>query len=85
MRSGLIFEMCRREDDRLHRRTPLHAWVAQLKLRVHAREWTASKLRPKVKGQSIDFTVQSTQINITAALAAAEKRFSAVYLHQVDE
>ena len=62
----------------------LHAWVAQLKLRVHAREWTASKLRPKVYGQSIDFTVQTTQISITAALAAAEKRSSAVYLDPVD-
>lgn len=52
----------------------LHAWVAQLKLRVHAREWTASKLRPKVYGTSVDVTVQSTQISITAALQAAEQR-----------
>ena len=52
----------------------LHAWVAQLKLRVHAREWTASKLRPKVYGASVDVTVQSTSISITAALAEAERR-----------
>jgi len=55
-------------------RPRLHAWVAQLKLRVHAREWTASKLRPKVYGTSVDFTVQSTSISITAALAEAERR-----------
>lgn len=52
----------------------LHAWVSQLKLRVHAREWTASKLRPKVYGQSVDVTVQATSISITAALAEAERR-----------
>lgn len=52
----------------------LHAWVAQLKLRVHAREWTASKLRPKVYGASVDVNVQATTISITAALEQANKR-----------
>jgi len=52
----------------------LHAWTAQLKLRVHAREWIASKLRPKVYGASVDVTVQATSISITAALAEAERR-----------
>ena len=52
----------------------LHAWVSQLKLRVHAREWTASKLRPRVYGASVDVTVQATAISITAALAEAERR-----------
>ena len=52
----------------------LHAWVAQLKLRVHVREWVASKLRPKVYGASVDVTVQTTSISITAALAEAEQR-----------
>lgn len=50
----------------------LHAWVAQLKLRVHAREWTAAKLRPRVYGQSLDVTVQATSISITAALDRAQ-------------
>ena len=52
----------------------LHAWVAQLKLRVHSREWVASKLRPRVYGASVDVTVQATSISITAALAEAERR-----------
>jgi hypothetical protein len=52
----------------------LHAWVAQLRLRVHAREWTASKLRPKVYGASVDVTVQATSISITAALEQAQRR-----------
>lgn len=52
----------------------LHAWVAQLKLRVHAREWIASKLRPKVYGASVDVNVQATAISITAALEQAHKR-----------
>lgn len=52
----------------------LHAYVAQLKLRVHARMWTASKLRPKVYGASVDVSVQTTSISIVAALAEAERR-----------
>ena len=52
----------------------LSAWVQQLKLRVHAREWTASKLRPRVYGEKIDVSVQHTQISILAALERAEQR-----------
>ena len=52
----------------------LHAWVAQLKLRVHAREWTASKLRPKVYGASVDLSIHATSISITAALEQAQQR-----------
>jgi hypothetical protein len=52
----------------------LSAWVQQLKLRVHAREWTASKLRPRVYGEKLDVSVQHTQISILAALEMAEKR-----------
>jgi hypothetical protein len=52
----------------------LSAWVQQLKLRVHAREWTASKLRPRVYGERIDVSVQHTQISVLAALQMAEQR-----------
>lgn len=52
----------------------LHAWVAQLKLRVHAREWTAAKLRPKVYGSTVELNVQTTSISITAALEQANQR-----------
>jgi hypothetical protein len=52
----------------------LHAYVAQLKLRVHAREWTASKLRPRVYGASVDVNVQNTSISIKAALEQARQR-----------
>lgn len=52
----------------------LSAWVQQLKLRIHAREWTASKLRPRVYGEKIDVSVQHTQISVRAALERAEKR-----------
>jgi len=47
-----------------------------LKLRVHAREWTASKLRPRVYGDKIDLSVQHTQITVLAALERAEQRAS---------
>lgn len=52
----------------------LSAWVQQLKLRVHAREWTSSKLRPRVYGEKIDVSVQHTQISVLAALERAEQR-----------
>lgn len=52
----------------------LSAWVQQLKLRVHAREWTAAKLRPRVYGEKIDVSVQHTQISVLAALERAERR-----------
>jgi len=55
-------------------RPALSAWVQQLILRVHAREWTALKLRPKVYGQQVDVSVQHTQISVLAALALAEQR-----------
>jgi len=51
-----------------------HAWVAQLKLRVHARQWVAAKLRPRVYGERLDLSVQTEQISITKALAMAEAR-----------
>lgn len=52
----------------------LSAWVQQLKLRVHAREWTAAKLRPRVYGEKIDVSIQHTQISVLAALERAEQR-----------
>lgn len=54
----------------------LSAWVQQLKLRIHAREWTASKLRPRVYGEKIDVSIQHTQISVLAALERAEQRIS---------
>jgi hypothetical protein len=63
----------------------LHAWVAQLKLRVHAREWTASKLRPKVYGASVDVTVQTTSISITAALEQARQRVLWAFEHDASD
>jgi hypothetical protein len=52
----------------------LSAWVQQLKLRVHAREWTAAKLRPRVYGEKIDVSVQHSQISVLSALDRAEAR-----------
>lgn len=57
----------------------LSAWVQQLKLRVHAREWTASKLRPRVYGERLDLSVQHTQISVLAALEMAEQRVADSY------
>lgn len=52
----------------------LSAWVQQLKLRIHAREWTAAKLRPRVYGEKLDVSLQHTQISVLAALERAEQR-----------
>jgi hypothetical protein len=50
--------------------------VQQLKLRIHAREWTASKLRPRIYGEKVDVSIQHTQISVLAALERAEQRIS---------
>jgi hypothetical protein len=51
-----------------------HAWVAQLKVIIAARQWTASKLKPKVYGDRLDVDVGQKQISITGALEAARTR-----------
>lgn len=60
------------------------AWVQQLRLRVDARRWTAARLRPRVWGDRLDVSVTNTQISITAALAAAEKRLLTAYNEEID-
>ncbi len=50
------------------------AWVQQLRLRVDARKWIACKLKPRQYGDRVDVEVKTTEISITAALAAAEER-----------
>ena len=44
------------------------AWVQQMRLRVDASKWSASKLRPRVFGERIDFSISYEKISITAAL-----------------
>lgn len=51
-----------------------HAYVAQLRIMVDARKWSASKLRPKVYADRVDVEVSNHQISITAALEAAQAR-----------
>jgi hypothetical protein len=53
--------------------------VQQLKLRIYARECTASKLRPRVYGDRLDVSVQHTQISVLAALEMAEQRVAECY------
>ena len=50
------------------------AWVQQLRLKVDARKWAASKLRPRVYGERIDVAVSDDRISIRAALEAAQQR-----------
>ena len=50
------------------------AWVNRQRLRVDARKWTASRLRPRVWGERMEVSVSHTQISITQALKEAEAR-----------
>ena len=50
------------------------AWVQQLRLKIDARKWAASKLRPRVYGEKIDVNVSHEAISIVQALADAQNR-----------
>lgn len=50
------------------------AWVQQLRLKVDARKWASSKLKPRTYGDRLDVSVEQTSISITAALAQANQR-----------
>ena len=52
----------------------INAWVNSQRLRIDARKWSASKLRPKQWGDKIDVSVTHTQISIVQALEQAEAR-----------
>lgn len=52
----------------------INAWVNRQRLRIDARKWSASKLRPKQWGDKIDVSITHTQISIVQALEQAEAR-----------
>jgi hypothetical protein len=52
----------------------INAWVNRQRLRIDARKWSASKLRPKQWGDRVDVSVTHTQISIVQALEQAEAR-----------
>ena len=54
--------------------TAQSAWVQQLKLKLWARTWVLSKLKPRTFGDRLDVSVTHTQISITEALKQAEAR-----------
>ena len=55
-----------------------NAWVQRQKLRIDARKWTTSKLRPRVYGERLDVSVSHTQISITSALERANARLDVI-------
>ena len=55
------------------------AWVQHLRVRIDARKWCASKLKPKTYGERLDVSVSHEQISITKALIEANKR-----VHTID-
>ena len=54
--------------------TAQSAWVQQLKLKLWARTWLMSKLKPRTYGERLDVSVTNTHISITEALKQAEAR-----------
>ena len=58
--------------------TAQSAWVQQLKLKLWARTWIMSKLKPRTYGERLDVSVTHTQISITEALKQAEARLIVV-------
>jgi hypothetical protein len=54
--------------------TAQSAWVQQLKLKLWARTWVMSKLKPRKYGERLDVSVTNTHISITEALKQAETR-----------
>ena len=62
----------------------MSAWVTQLKLRVWARTWVASKLRPRAYGEKIEIATEH-RISITAALEEAQARVIDLECREVHE
>ncbi len=60
------------------------AWVQLQRLRVDARKWTSSRLRPRVWGERIDVSLTNTQISITQALEAAHQRLNTIEMETTD-
>jgi hypothetical protein len=55
--------------------TEASAWVQQMRLRVDARKWTASRLFPRQWGDRVEVGIDvSAQISIASALEAANAR-----------
>ena len=50
------------------------AWVQRKRMQVDARKWIASKFRPKLYGDRVDFTVVDERISVLSALNAAKTR-----------
>ena len=51
-----------------------NAWVQHQRLRVDARKWTASKLKPRVYGDNLQVQVTDERISVIDALQAAQAR-----------
>lgn len=51
-------------------------WISRSRLRVDARKWAASKLKPKVYGDKLDMTSGGEKIALSAEIEAARRRIS---------
>lgn len=54
------------------------AWVQQLKLKLWARTWVMSKLKPRTYGDRLDVSLNHNQISIIQALKDADARLLAM-------
>lgn len=61
------------------------AWVQQMRLRVDARKWTASRLFPRQWGDRVEVGVDvAARISVTAALEAANRRVASLQSEVVE-
>ena len=51
-----------------------NAWVQRQRMRVDARKWTASKLKPRTYGDNLQVQVTDERISVIDALQAAQAR-----------
>jgi hypothetical protein len=61
----------------------MSAWIQRQRLRVDARKWTASKLRPKQWGEKITVDAPVFTVNIRELLDQREKRIQELTMNAI--
>lgn len=60
------------------------AWVQQLRLRLDTRKWIASRVYRQVYGDKVDVSMTTVQLDLSAAMEAAQRRVEEVAKRTID-
>lgn len=60
------------------------AWVQHRRLQADVRKWLMARIHPKAYSEKLQVDVTNTQISITAALAAANRRLENAIREEID-